>query len=530
MDAQGRPDLVSRFARVAATHRGMLALLALAAVLRLPGLAQPITGNFATKQAVYGMIARNWAEGRAGWWQPRVDCLRGGQRGLHLLEVPLAAYLAGAAWKTLGGSLETWGRLVAVAFSLGSVWLLFVLVRRRFVERTALAAAAVMALAPVSVIYGQSFMLEASVVFWTLLVLTAIQGHLDRGGHWWPMVAGGAWMALLATKVYMAVLVAPLAICAVQHLGRAATAQRRRVLGLAAALVVASLPPAAWCGYALHAGSAPATAPQVYYSLAQSRAVHGLPHPLLQEPTFYAGLAGDLATVVLTPVGLLLALYGTAQRGAKQLVPWLAAAVLLVLLLPLKFHRMNYYWLPLLPPLCVLVGLGINGLLQRLVSRRAVAPAVAMILIAALAGSLRWSVGPVWRAPRREPDLAAAGRAIDQWVAPHEPLLTLHGSSVDLLYYCDRAGWAMSAETAAAEAFWAPYAAQQARFLVAAGTDVPPAVERLPCVQRGEGFAVYRLPAASPASERFTTASADRRRPRGPRADRPTGAPAHPVR
>jgi len=145
--------------------RHIIALLAVLVVLtialRLPGITRPLLGNFATKNVVYGMIARNWAEGRADLWRPTLDVLRGGQRSWHLVEFPVAAYLTGAIGR-LGGSLDVWGRLQAVAFSVGSVVLMFLFVHRRHGASAAGAAALAMALSPVSIIYGQSFMLEAS--------------------------------------------------------------------------------------------------------------------------------------------------------------------------------------------------------------------------------------------------------------------------------------------------------------------------------------------------------------------------------
>ena len=40
--------------------------------------------------------------------------------------------------------------------------------------------------------------------------------------------------------------------------------------------------------------------------------------------------------------------------------------MILVAALPLKFYEMNYYWMAILPPLCVLVGLGGQMLYERL--------------------------------------------------------------------------------------------------------------------------------------------------------------------
>ncbi|HOM18274.1 MAG TPA: hypothetical protein PLQ00_13165, partial [Thermoguttaceae bacterium] len=81
----------------------LVGLLLLAGGVRSAALDRPLLGNFATKNVALAMIARNWAEGRSPWYYPRVDVLVEGQRGLHLLELPVGAYLAGVLWQTLGG-------------------------------------------------------------------------------------------------------------------------------------------------------------------------------------------------------------------------------------------------------------------------------------------------------------------------------------------------------------------------------------------------------------------------------------------
>ena len=48
----------------------LIALLAATAGIRLIGVGRPLLGNFATKNVVYAMIARNWVNGRAAAWQP----------------------------------------------------------------------------------------------------------------------------------------------------------------------------------------------------------------------------------------------------------------------------------------------------------------------------------------------------------------------------------------------------------------------------------------------------------------------------
>ena len=128
-----------RVTQVRSARRIVFGLIALTVLLRAPGLGRPLLGDFATKNVVYAMIARNWALGRASFFTPTLDCLADGERAWHLLELPLPAYLAGFCWRICGGSLDAWGRVISVIASVASVLLLYRLARRWHGQRVGLA-------------------------------------------------------------------------------------------------------------------------------------------------------------------------------------------------------------------------------------------------------------------------------------------------------------------------------------------------------------------------------------------------------
>jgi Dolichyl-phosphate-mannose-protein mannosyltransferase len=168
MQTESLQQRSTRSASLLQTAAAVALLLAVTALVRLPGIARPLAGNFATRMTIHGMIARNWASGAAPAWEPTVDCLRDGKPGLHLVEVPLSVYASGALWRISGGSLDVCARLTAIACSVAAVLLLYVLARRWHGARVAFVAALVLALSPVSIVYGQGFMLEPSIVCLTV--------------------------------------------------------------------------------------------------------------------------------------------------------------------------------------------------------------------------------------------------------------------------------------------------------------------------------------------------------------------------
>lgn len=489
MPAPNAPDGIATATQSRHSLWLVCALLLAALVVRLPGVGRPLVGYFATKNVVYAMVARNLVEGHGTLAYPTLDCLAGNQRAWHLLEWPVSAYLTAGLWCVCGGNLDVWGRLTAVAFSVASVGILYAWMQRRCGPRAAVAAGWALALAPVSVLFGQSFMLEASLGFFMMVAVDALDRWLAGGRVvWLGLTMLGLALALL-TKAYMAVLLLPLA-CTLACAARTPHAPRRAWIA-AVGLILATVPAWIWYVHAYTAGDpAGPDAARVYYSVRASAAVHGLPHPLLRSPGFYVHMLDDLTGVVLTPVGFCLALAGLAHPKRGFLAPWLLASGILVLLLPRKFFEMPYYFMAILPPLCGLIGLGWDSLARRMAPTRF---AQAAVLTVALLFSVRHAAGPAWTTPEEDRAVVAAGAAVRQLSQPEEPVATMHGTTLDLLYYCHRPGWALSAKEDIDRVPWAEYRAAGVRWFVVAGPKSDRFAGRFELVFRGDGFCVYRV-------------------------------------
>ena len=503
-------------------------LIALTVVIRVPGIGRALVGNFSTKNVVYAMIGRNWAEGRAGIFFPRLDCLTDGQRSLHMLEFPVSAYLAATAWKTAGGSLDVWGRATSVAFITASVILLLLFVRRRHGLEAALGAGFCLALSPISVIYGQSFMLEASLICFTVATFYFLDRWLLGGRAIWLAMSAACFALLLLTKIYMLVLLLPLGIAVIHAKlcrsrpettltrsasevgkffprlrfglvydvsdlpGSGISARRKLAAGLLLGLAI--VPAATWYWHAYHAADPGGPyADHIFYSVRDSASVHRPPHPILRSADFYRQMLDDLTGVVLTPVGFMLLLAGFLDRESRRYGAWLAAMGVLVLLLPLKFHEMNYYHMAVLPPLCVIAGLGWRVVHRRI---RPTATASVLLVLVGLIFSARYSGRAAFVTPHEDRAVVAAGRAVQQLAEADEPVVTMHGSTIDLLYYSNRPGWALSPDTPNLNTVLEDYHSQGARYLVVTGPQAdgpPPAVTRLPVAAWGQGYLIHAL-------------------------------------
>lgn len=488
--------------------RWLLLIVLIAVVVRCGGLSRPLVGNFATKNAAYGMIARNFARDAAPFWRPTVDVLIVGEPGAHLLEVPLAAYVAGYGWKWCGGNLNIWGRLQAVFWSALTAALLAWLGTRWFDRLAGVAAGLVYALSPVAIIYGQSFMLEASVAFLAVAAVAAVEMWTSTRRRWWLIACGAALACLFLSKIYMLVICWPVLWCVPRDRDRREQSAVRAVLPLAITMALAVVPAAVWLAYVFSATGPALDASHTYYSLRDSATAHAWPPPVLRTGEFYRQLLDDAAGVVLTPLGLVLAVAGLVSRRWLRLIPWLLSSAVLLVALPNKFHVMNYYFVPALPPLCVLAGLGWSEVAGRLTQPQRRNLGVLLLLVGGVFAA-RFATRPAYVTPTEDQSVVAAAAVIQEVSQPDDLIIAVHGSTIDLLYACDRRGWAPSSSDPQLPERMQEAIAGGARFLVICHlAEFPPAeLQRLGDqsvqVRGGVDFIVLDLapPDARPATD-----------------------------
>ncbi len=469
--------------------------------LRLGTLRRPLVGNFATKNVVYAMTARNWVLGKTSLWYPTLDMMRDGRRSLHMMEFPLSVYAAGAAWNRFGGSLDVWGRVASIVSMAAATGILFLFVRRRHGATAALASAAVLAFAPLGILYGCAFILQPSLVLFSVAAFWGMDRWMCSGRAAWWAITLLATAAMILTKVYAGVLLLPLGWTALFEFHPCAA--RRRVLGLLG-LGLAILPPALWYSHAYRT-AAPENpeAARVFYSVRHGGKEHLPPHPILRNADYYRRILDDLSGIVLTPIGFTLAVLAVFHPSIRRYAPWLAACGVLLILLPRKFYEMDYYYMIGLPLGAVLAGLGWRTVDQAL-RRHAAARLPGMVFVFAvfLVLSLRYAAKPTYAIPEEDRAVVEAGAAAQRLSRPEEPILTRHGSGCALLYYCDRPGWILSGDDEDLPETLQEYADGGVRLLVVAGPDTATVRSLLPNLtplEEGSAYVLYEITGTPPA-------------------------------
>ncbi|HLH21273.1 MAG TPA: glycosyltransferase family 39 protein [Chloroflexota bacterium] len=309
---------------------GLGAVLAVAVLLRLPGLDAPIGGFHSFNEAHYILIAQNVLR---GWvFQPTAD-----QSSVFLETPPLLPYVLALAFAA-GGPAILIARVVALLSSVLLVGAVAALGRELFDAETGLVAAALMATAPVAVIAGGNVQTDS---LYLLLAIAAMVAYY-RADRERPvanrLLAGPLFGLAVFTKLFAGVAV--LAVAAWDVLVHGARPLRDPWRWIAAVIVV--LPSGLFYGYhalrdygyfvrevfggAAGATTVPSSAPQWLALLGEAWWACGPPIALLM-------LAGAIV-----------ALARPRPRTLYLLVPLLGYTAFY-----LYAHKHSYYLLFLLP-------------------------------------------------------------------------------------------------------------------------------------------------------------------------------------
>lgn len=206
MDVQRR-GVVWRF--------GLAAILLLALALRLHGIHDPILDHPGWRQGDTASIAKNFATLQYNIFYPQTN-YDGPPPNYVELELQIVPFIAASVYK-IAGVHEIVGRLVTIAFSLGTVAVLAFFGRWLFAgEIAGLLAALFYAIMPGSIYYGRTFTPDATMVFFLTASLYVISRMLVEEERWRPRTL--AWgtgllaLAFLAKPVSLAELVPILAL------------------------------------------------------------------------------------------------------------------------------------------------------------------------------------------------------------------------------------------------------------------------------------------------------------------------------
>lgn len=328
----------------------LLALLAVAALMRLYHFQTPLLDQLYVKQIHVANHARNIAKTPLNPLRFSFDFLDEQGKPMVLTEeVPLYNGLLGASYHVFGEQ-EWLGRVWSLLATLVAILAFYDLMRQEYDEQTGLVAAFLLAMTPLSIFWGRAVLPDPWMMACMILAVSFYRRYLDGDRPRWLVAAALAGLAAAAFKTYGLLVLAPLADMAYRRGGWKAWFSPR-FLALGAAITV---PIALWMGTVFL--NVPNPTEHTAYFFWQ---VPGsLWNPRLFTRLTFGMFFNDCGpiTTILIVLGITGALLG--REHSRPLWGWSAAGVLYLFAFAPKLMDHDYYELLILP---AVVGWGALG-------------------------------------------------------------------------------------------------------------------------------------------------------------------------
>ncbi|MBI5684866.1 MAG: glycosyltransferase family 39 protein [Verrucomicrobia bacterium] len=420
-------------------RRWLLTVLLLALVTGCYNVGTSLGPSF--RECQTAMVTRNlWLDGPIGLFYSRIDWF-GNAPGYMLLEFPLYNAVV-AAFYAVAGPRDWLGQIVSVLCSLGMVALFYGIVRRLEGERTALVAAALMALTPLQQCLGQAVLPEPMLMLCLVASLYTMVRYAEGGpGGWLALASLLAGAATLVKAPAGLVLLGPLLFLAWTRFGWGAL--RRPTLWLAAAFALG-----VYFFWQRHADSINALHYPFYLSTSPEQKLWVFGTLAMRwDWQFYARIAGRLF-VYLSPMIVLAAAVAIFKRPANSRAwlwhVWLAANAGYVLLCANLHFRHKHYQIVFVPVFAALAARAVVAWWPR---RRMLVLAGAVLLLAYDA-QIGWRM---WR-EQQDSHMERACAALREVSAPQDLVVAAtfdgpggltgnHHNAPVWLYHAARRGW-----------------------------------------------------------------------------------------
>jgi len=406
-----KPGVILRFL---SRRREVWLIILLALAVRLVAINAPYTSTHWIKQLQIAPIAKNFYEDGYNILWPETD-YSADRPGYIEIEFQLVTFLTALLYPIFG--IHEWvGRAVTISFSIGSLILIYALLRRYLGDRPATFGLLFIAFTPSNWYYSRVLMSEPLMLFFSI-------GVVYFFSLWLGVPRSAPQPTRRALYFGLAVLCGALAFLI-----------KLPTLVLAIPLLFIVLPAVAYYHYAhVNIGAHYFTVGVGFGGGMWASLEHFL-HPGNYSLMMQRLLKDHLTAVgfVLLPVGLLA--YDDRGRFRWNLFHiWLGAIFLYFIVVSGGNLRQTYYQLPLLLPASGLIGLGwdrisrlknVSGLLTPLL--------VALFLVLAV-----WGVQPFYE--EHLPVIAAAAD-LDQ-IDPGKRPVIVFPPGFGCLYYFERPGW-----------------------------------------------------------------------------------------
>jgi 4-amino-4-deoxy-L-arabinose transferase-like glycosyltransferase len=407
----------------------LVGVLVLALAVRLIKISQPYVDDWSYKQGTIAMIAENFYRNGFNIFYPQINWA-GSSAGYIGTEFPLVPFLASLLYVPFG--VQEWiGRSVSVVFFSVSLPFFYLLVKKISNHRSAAFAAAIYALAPLSIFASRSFTSDTTSLSFSIVALYLFSRWLERPNSVVLLLAASLTTALaILVKVPAAIIGLPLFYMAWEEYGVRLVFKPK--LGVFAGLSL--MFPAAWY---LHAYSITLSYPPYQFAGSDGLALADLP--------VYTLIVQRLVASSLTPLvaaGMLVGLFLPTPAKHGRIFHWWLIAICLFIVVAGHGNRHPWYQLPVVPVAAAFAGRAFDLALRRLgalTGAKIAESFVGVILLAALALVSYTYVRPLYDPWAKS--FWEAGRVIDRLAPPDALAVYAVSGDSSGIYYGRRKGW-----------------------------------------------------------------------------------------
>lgn len=410
----------------------LLCIILLGLLLRLINLMSPILDLYPIRQEQCAMIARNFIRGGFNIFNPQVDWL-GNLNPYFREELPLISFLAAILYK-LFGIHEFLGRLVAIFFSTGSIYLLYKLVRLYFDERTSIFSAFTFAVLPMSVYFGRTFMPESTMVFFSILSIYLFSFWVKNNKFIFFILSIFATTLTFLAKISAMHICLPLLFLFYIKYGKRFFLNWNIWLFF----IIVAIPVILW-----YKDTVLKMSSTYIFNLENLK--------FLTYPNFYRRILESITFFALSPLGLFLCFFGFFIKTQNKIQYMFHAWLMAVIFYTLLYSKLNYthysYQVPLIAPASVLIGRSLALISDREVVKKSIfsnflnTKQLITILLVILLLSSPIILRPCYKWNRATYEAACL---INKLTPKNSIVIAGRCTQEASLYYCDRKGWVIS--------------------------------------------------------------------------------------
>jgi len=429
-------------------NKGLLLLLCVllgGLVVRLYGISHPLADWHSWRQSDTSSVSRNFVQNGYDVFKPRFDDLSNipsgldNPQGYRFVEFPIYNLLQAGFYDIFRFfSLEVWGRIITIAFSLAGVYFLYKITSVYSTEKVALLAAFFYAFLPFSIYYGRVILPDTAMVsmilgglFFFHIYLEQSKSKKTKKALLFFTLSLFFTIVSLLLKPYALFFALPFVALAYQHYKLKVILQWR--LWLYAILAVI---------------------PLLFWRQWMTQFPEGIPantwlfngNGIRFRPSFFRWMLFErLTKLIVGYVGIVFIITSVLElKKSKSILffaSFLLSAVLYVVVLATGNVQHDYYQIVILPSIVLLLAFGssyVYAFFMKFISQKLSLFAVGSLIF--LSFYFSWKVVQTYYWINN-PTVVSVGRELDKNLPKDALVVAPYTGDTTFLYHINRKGW-----------------------------------------------------------------------------------------